>query len=332
MKHSRIREVSIEVTVGAFLFMVLLALGAFTIILSRESLFTPTYYMTIEFDEVMGIREGDNVFVRGVITGKVRSIVAEDERVLVTAALDRPITLHEDYVIEILPSSMLGGRLLQINEGSRALPRLDDGVTIVGQTPVDLVDQATRAVQSLRDALEGDDGMLERIGSAMSNVQALTERLSRGEGTIGKLLTDDTVYENLETISANLRDMSEKIAQGQGSLGRFLADEGKVYEDVSAITADIRAVTARLSTGEGLLGQLLSADDTVYADLQSTLQSLRRVAEAVDQGEGTLGRLARDPELYDDARLLIHELRATIDDFRETAPITTFTSILFGAF
>ena len=40
----------------------------------------------------------------------------------------------------------------------------------------------------------------------------------------------------------------------------------------------------------------------------------------------------KDDELYEEAKLLLQEIRATVDDFRETTPITTFTSVFFGAF
>jgi hypothetical protein len=56
------------------------------------------------------------------------------------------------------------------------------------------------------------------------------------------------------------------------------------------------------------------------------------VTETISSGEGTLGKLARDDELYEEAKLLLHEIRAAVDDIREVTPITTFTSIFFGAF
>ncbi len=56
MKRSRMQQMSMEVTVGAFMFMVLLALGVFTIILSRENIFTRKYYVEVVFDDVMGLR------------------------------------------------------------------------------------------------------------------------------------------------------------------------------------------------------------------------------------------------------------------------------------
>jgi len=43
-------------------------------------------------------------------------------------------------------------------------------------------------------------------------------------------------------------------------------------------------------------------------------------------------KMVKDEKLYNDIQSIVKEARATIDDFRETAPITTFSSIFFGAF
>ena len=85
MKKSRMQETSIEVTVGAFMFMILLALGFFTIVLSRENVFRKSYAMMVVFKDVRGLREGDNVFVRGVDVGKIKTLSVERDGVRVRA-------------------------------------------------------------------------------------------------------------------------------------------------------------------------------------------------------------------------------------------------------
>ena len=54
-----------EVMVGTFMFVVLTALCVFTILLSRENFFQKTYPFTVVFEDIMGLRDGDNVVVRG---------------------------------------------------------------------------------------------------------------------------------------------------------------------------------------------------------------------------------------------------------------------------
>ena len=56
------REVTIEIIVGLFMFTVLIALGIFTIVLSRENMLKKSYPYEFIFSEVSGLREGDNVF------------------------------------------------------------------------------------------------------------------------------------------------------------------------------------------------------------------------------------------------------------------------------
>ena len=330
MKRSRIREVSMEVTVGAFMFMILLALGVFTIILSRQSLFKPTIYYEVSFRSILGVREGDNVYLRGVIVGKVDDVVVEKRSVRLRLALDRELELHENYKVEILPSSMLGGRYLSVEEGDEDRPLVAQGTVLSGVTPVDLIDEATRTVTSIREALEG--GVLEDVRTIVSNANVIVARAERGEGTLGKLLVEEAVYDDIKAVTANLRDISDRLDKGQGSLGRLLADDGKIYEDIEVVVANLRQTSQNLADGKGLLGKLLSEDDTIYDDLRASALAIREVTESLNRGEGTLGKLLRENDVYDETKMLLRELRATIDDFRETAPVTTFTSIFLGAF
>jgi phospholipid/cholesterol/gamma-HCH transport system substrate-binding protein len=76
----------------------------------------------------------------------------------------------------------------------------------------------------------------------------------------------------------------------------------------------------------------MSDDDQLYKDLSATATSLKNISARVENGEGLLGRMLKDDSLYTDAQAAIKEFRAAIDDFRETSPITSFTTILFGAF
>ena len=55
MKQASIdREMTMELVVGTFVFMILLALGYFTIVLGRASLFEKKFPFEVEFQDVMG--------------------------------------------------------------------------------------------------------------------------------------------------------------------------------------------------------------------------------------------------------------------------------------
>lgn len=331
MKRNAMREATMEMTVGAFLFLALVVLAVFTIVLSQKNIFRTYYPLEVRFAEVIGVQEGDDVLLRGVKIGRISGIEVVPDGVLVQLSLTRPLALREDYRVEIRTTSMLGGKSLNVYEGSPDAPARAEGAPLVGTTPGDLIDSATRVVQDVRSSLEKEK-ILENLGATLENLRQVTESLSRGEGTIGKLLVDETVYNDLQVTVANLKAATEPLAKGEGTLGRLLADDGAVYEDIRAITGNLKETTERLNSGEGMIGKLLSKDETLYNDLQASVASIRTITAKLESGEGTLGRLVMDPGLYDNVNLLVNEFRATLDDFRESSPVTTFTTVLFGAF
>jgi phospholipid/cholesterol/gamma-HCH transport system substrate-binding protein len=125
--------------------------------------------------------------------------------------------------------------------------------------------------------------------------------------------------------------MGQRIEKGEGTVGKLLKDDS-VYENVHALTANFREISDRLVAGEGTLGKLMSPDSDVYDNLGATMVAVRSITESINEGKGTLGLLVRDAKLYDETTLLVEDLRAAIDDLREASPITSFGSVLFGAF
>lgn len=297
------KDLSIEVLVGFFMFIILIALGVFTIVLSQQNFLKKTYPVAVSFDRISGLRDGDNVFLRGMKVGVVKKTVLVDNHVVVRADLDVPVQFRKGYKVEVVASSMLGGKQLKINEGPLDAPALPEDVVILGTTPTDI---------------------LEELGAAVAGIREMTDQISAGEGTLGKLIHDDTLYNNL-------RDASDKLVKGEGTLGKLLNDE-TVYTDLQSTLANLKDVSGRLANGEGTLGKLLSKDDQLYQDLSVSMTNLRTITDKIGSGDGTLGKLVNDDQIYTEAQKLLGELRAAIDDMRETSPVTTFSTIFFGAF
>ncbi len=332
MKRSRLQQTSLEVTVGAFIFMILLALGFFTIVLSRENIFSKSYEMTVRFDDVSGLIKGDKVYVHGVDVGRVKAMTIHDDGIHILLSLRNKIQLHEDYNVSVEPSSILGGRFVDLDPGSNDSPHLTEekSALLEGQPPVDLIREATDAVKSVRNSLEGG-GVLKNLETTMANLSDISTDLKAGKGTIGKLLEDESVYNELKEVSTNLKELTAKLNKGEGSLGKLLNDD-KVYNDVQEITTNLKKVSEDLAQGKGTIGKLISEDDTLYDDLAASAKSIREITSGIDKGEGTLGKLAKDDEVYDQLNKLLTEVRATVDDLRETSPVATFSSVFFGAF
>ncbi len=310
---NRARELFLEMLVGAFMFVVLLSLAFFTIILSRENYLAKTYPLEVVFEDVMGLRDGDNVVIRGMTVGKVKQLELRDDGVHITATLRRPLRLKEDYAVRVVSTSVLGGRYLQVDEGRTGAEMPPDAL-LRGETPRDLMVLAADVVADFRE---------------------ITAKVRSGEGTLGKLVADEALYNDardlmaqlkqaageggllakLDGAAGNLEEITAKVRSGEGTLGKLVADE--------ALYNDARDLVARLKQAAGEGGLL--------AKLDGAAGNLEGIAAKINRGEGTLGKLVNDDGLYDETMATLGDARKTLDDIRETSPLVTFTSILFGA-
>lgn len=290
------KEATVETLVGFFMFTILVVLAVLTIIFSEDRLFRKTHKLEVHFENVGGLRKGDNVFMRGVKVGTVKDTLVNNGGVTVVSSLDLKPRLHTDYSVEVTPASVLGGKILTINEGSKDLPEIPEVQKIFGTAPVNLVDEAGLVIKKLHKAL--DDGkILKNLEETMANFNKISSDISGGKGTLGRLINDEELYDTLRELADNLHEVS-----------------------------------GRLSEGKGTLGKLMSEDETFYNDLSATAASLRKISGKAANGEGTLGKFLADEKLYDEAESLVKEIRAAVDDMREAAPIRTFGSLMFGAF
>lgn len=191
----------------------------------------------------------------------------------------------------------------------------------------DLREAVAGAKRAVGDAEKTFDGARKTFDHAA----AVAERLDRGEGTLGRLLSkDDAVYADLKQTLANAAAISARIERGEGTLGRLTAKDDALWGDLTNAVANVRAATAKLKSGEGLLGRAFN-DAALADDAAKLVANLRTVSERLEKGEGTLGRLMTERELYDEVNEAIKDVRQIIDNYRDTTPITTFGALATGA-
>ncbi len=362
------KELFSEVIVGVFMTAVLGLLIYFTIIISGIDMFNGKSKVPVEvtFSDVGGLKVRDSVMLRGMTVGSVSGMKLEDGRIRVTLLVQRDVTFREGYTVSVCAGSLLGGNYLLIEEGKGR--ELSAGTVLEGQPPNYWMRDLGEVVGNLREAT--GDGHLKSIvtnlDAAVASIKAAVARVEAGKGTFGKLFSDDlSLYNDLSNTVANLKSITVKIDSGENSLGRLINDDGGAYSNLNATLANAKAISERLEKGEGTLGKLLSKDDTVYKDLAETVAHAKNVAASIENGEGTLGKLIKDDnkiykdldttvsnlkvvtdrlvkgegtlgklsaddQLYSDVTGLIKDVRQTVDNFRDTTPISAFASLIVG--
>ena len=346
-------EAFTQAIVGLFMITVLLLLGYFTIVISGVDVLAGRHRVPVRFvfDQVGGLKDRDNVMYRGTKVGAIEHVGVTPSNLVVTAMIDSDVILRGSYRATVCNLSMLGGYYLKLEEGSG--DKLDLGITVFnGESPTDwmedvssiaknvnaftsgpefrsivtnveaaavkaraFADQAERMVGEAKSVVEEVKGSVEdakafitKINGIADKVTAVAERVERGEGMVGKLLSsDETAYNDLKATLANAKEVTEKL------------NRDKTFTDLEAGVAAFREAAEGLNTKE------------MTAKANNLLENLNAVAEKLKNGEGTLGKLANQPDLYNEVEGLMKDVRQVLDNYRDTTPISTFSSLATGA-
>lgn len=337
---NRKSEAFTQGVVGVFMLTVLVLLGYFTIVISGVDLLSGHHRVPVRvaFSQVGGLKDRDNVMYRGTKVGVVERVEVTPSNLVVTAMIDANVILREGYSATVCSLSMLGGTYLRLEEGEGEA--LDLETTLFhGVTPTDwmedlrqiastvngfvsgpelgaIVTNAVEASEKAREFAEDAKRMaadvkafIDKANSFADKAVAVADRVERGEGMVGKLLSsDDTVYNDLKETMSNAKEISAKV------------NRDKMFDDLEAGVAAFR------QAAESFDAKAMSEKGTAL------LADLGVVAERLKNGEGTLGRLSNDPELYEEVKGLMKDVRQIVDNYRDTTPISTFTSLATGAF
>jgi phospholipid/cholesterol/gamma-HCH transport system substrate-binding protein len=183
-----------------------------------------------------------------------------------------------------------------------------------------------------KDAQKNLDPTIAELRKTVANVRKGTEN----EGIIARLLNDEKMGKQFEGIVTDVREgvgslrtFAGDIAKGKGVIARLTSDE-ELGKKVADIVTDVRGVAADLRKNESVLARLVS-DGQMGSQFSSAIGSFSTFADGLATGEGTIARLINDPELYVEAKRLLSQAREAVEDAREAAPISSFTSVLFGA-
>jgi phospholipid/cholesterol/gamma-HCH transport system substrate-binding protein len=208
------------VRLGAFIVatLAILVVGIF-IIGGKQYLFSPTYLLKAQFDNVVGLDAGADVRVGGVHSGTVRDIVLPHhpgEKVTVIMDLGRSTheIIKQDSVATIETEGLLGNQFLAISFGSAGSDEVRDGDTLASQPPLEMVD----LLQKTSSILDSSQQAMQNATRATANLDSISSKIDRGQGTAGALVNDKALYTNLEQTSSAMRDT---MAQAQAGVTDF---------------------------------------------------------------------------------------------------------------
>jgi len=185
------------------------------IIGSKQYLFSSTYQLKAQFDNVAGLDAGGDVRVGGVHSGTVRNILLpHGPGAKVTVIMDLDKSTHEiikqDSVATIETEGLLGNQYLAISFGSAGKAEVRDGDIIASQPPLEMAD----LLQKTSGILDSSQQAIQNATQATANLNSISAKIDRGQGTAGALVNDKQLYNNFEQTSSAMRDTMVQAQAG----------------------------------------------------------------------------------------------------------------------
>jgi phospholipid/cholesterol/gamma-HCH transport system substrate-binding protein len=264
------------------------------------------YILHAAFDDVAGLRSGDDVRLAGIPIGRVRSIEVVDGQAQLELAIDPAVRVAEDAEVAIRWRNLIGQRYVGIRPGSPTAAALTDGDAIdrtqdvvdLGQLVNQLAplaravgpEQINRILEALVAGFDGNDAAFDTL---VASTSSLTAALGERESIIQQLLTDSATVssalasrdEQIAAMVSNLAAISSTIDATDQLLGRTV-DEVARFSTATAdvlnrASGDLGAVLELVAT---LTGTAVNSLDTIEEAIQTLPAMMDAVLPTINRG------------------------------------------------
>jgi len=283
------------IIVGVFLSLglVIFILGVFTLGGQQKS-FDKSIHISSVFDDVAGLKKGNDIWFSGVKVGTISSIKfvgISQVNVLMKVDQNTQQYIHRNSGVRISSDGLIGNKIIVIDGGSPQAPVVQDGDVLQAEKLLSTDDMLKTLQQNNQNLL-----------AITTDFKLLSHKILQGKGTVGALLADSTMgvqlrnsMRNLEAATASaarlatqLNQFSNKMNTKGGLADKLLTDtatfnriKGAVTQlqqaaaNAAVLTNNLNKASNKLNSTDNTLGVLLN-DPKGAAQVQSTLNNLQQ--------------------------------------------------------
>ena len=272
---SRQARVGILVFAGLALFLV-----ALFAIASRSFLFSNTFPLESEFENVAGLQSGAPVQYQGGSAGRVENVAFPDEAggsFTVTMAIKEEVQhlINEQTIAQIKSQSLVGGNMMVVLvnpsaaelAGGAELEPVEPGGQIRGQEPFSISETSDQLLATV-----------DTFANVAVELQQIMQDVQSGEGSLGRFIYDDALYERSV---ATIEQAEAAAAETQQLMTNLSASAERITGSLETATSGFQQVLGKVNRGEGTLGMLLN-DDRAYTQFLAAADTLAASTQRLD--------------------------------------------------
>jgi phospholipid/cholesterol/gamma-HCH transport system substrate-binding protein len=268
----------------------------------KQNIFGNTYDIYAVFNNINGLKPGNNVRYSGIIVGTVKDIVmVSDTVIVVKIAIEKEIAKHitKDAKCAITSDGLVGSMIINILPGHKSEVNITQGDTIRSFTRI-------RTEEMLQTLSVTNENAALLTGELL----AITKEISAGKGIVGTMLKDTLLTKDLREIVHHLKITSKASSSTINQLNNILSSLDKkdnlvgILRDTS-VAGKVKNIIANIENSSKDL-------DKVIGHLDQTILIANQTITNVKDGEGAINYLSNDRNLVTKIDRTIGHLDSTV--------------------
>ncbi len=325
-------ERRLELKVGLLALLALVIAVVLIVLLSGVT--GPRFMFFADFGYAGGLPPGASVKIAGVKVGRIKDVVFRPEgrdaegkplpvRLTVEIEPHAASALRADTSAVVGMQGALGESYLELLPGEKSAP-LAEKTIVRGLDPPRLDVLLSRAFSLLESAVNGEAlrTFLTEVGNLARSADQL---LAANKDELKELFSQlASIFSDTRGIVTDVKSVSRNAAQLLASpeVKNLLLDAAATAKvarsELPGLLADTRVIVAKLDkTADALTPDDIAKVKATLARYDALGDRLQKIAVKADdivaviqRGDGTVGKAIKDPQVYDDLRALLADIKA----------------------
>ncbi|MFC0512941.1 MlaD family protein [Mucilaginibacter angelicae] len=257
----------------------------------------------IQFSDLDGLVEGDNVLYAGMAAGSVKKIqILKDTTIEVTLLVNNKTGhfIKRNSVATIGSEGLMGNKVINISPVAGNADLIKDGDYLASRQPIG-IEQMLPKLSRIGDNVELVSGVLKNTVLALDSSQLM--KLMKDSNTAKQLRSSLTnaqlTIQNTAEMTAVFRNLAYQTKNGKGALGLLVADSGfahvvsKTMNQIADASHNVNEASLKLNNtasnindeilhGKGMLNLLLT-DSASAGNISKSLLNIKNGTDGFNQ-------------------------------------------------
>lgn len=270
----------------------------------NQNLFGSSFVLKANFQNVQGLRSGNNIRYLGIEAGTVKKInILNDTLIEVVMLMDLKMKkyIRKNALASISTDGLMGNKIVNIYPSSGLSSLVENGDILQVHKTIDMDDMLQTLAKSNED-----------IGAIIIQLKSTVLRINNSTAA-WKILNDESLPKNIQSSVANIKLATAKakemiynfnaiitdLKNGKGSLGAILTDSSLAFnlnvaiekiksvgEEADSLSAElniaVQQVRTEITDGKGLVTAFLK-DSTMLRNINKSLDNIQNGTDGFNE-------------------------------------------------